>query len=165
MRFDPWIDDLALTDSGLDPEIVKPNSWTLVYPSIRKRDFIVRFDQEGNEEFRYEVINVTRNVLLTDSSLGAQKLSLQRIRKSDVIYQCKVFRDTSTMPSIISTSIASSLGILPHSHTIVRNEKNPATWNQLTSVSQGHNHIVSWDSDTGTLQVSEEVGHSHILAY
>lgn len=164
MRFDPWIDDAPLQESGLSVEAVKPNAWTLTVPGIKKRDFIVRFDAGGNEEYRYEVLNLSRNVLFSQN-LGAQKLSLQRIRKSDPIYMTKVFRDTSTMPTVIQTNIASSLGIPPHSHSIVRNEKHPSTWQQNTSVNQAHSHILSWNSSTGLLEVSEELGHNHILVY
>lgn len=164
MRFDPWVDDLPATDAGLDPEATKPNAWTLVVPAIKKRDFIVRFDADGNEEFRYEVLNVTRNILFS-GSLGAQKLALQRIRRTDLIYSCPVFRDSSTMPSILNTSINSSLGIAPHSHTIVKSEKSPTLWHQITSVSQGHSHILSFDANSGTLQISQELSHSHTLVY
>lgn len=164
MRFDPWVDDLPATDAGLDPEATKPNAWTLVIPAIKKRDFIVRFDADGNEEFRYEAINVGRNMLF-GGALGAQKISLQRIRHTDSLYSIKVFRDTSTMPAIISTSINSSLGIAPHSHTVVRSEKSPTLWHQITSVSQGHSHTLDFDASSGTLQISQELSHSHTLIY
>jgi hypothetical protein len=160
IRFDSWVDDLPLVDSGLDPEATKPSAWTLVLPAIKKRDFIVRFDSEGNEEFRYEIVNVTRNILF-NQQFGAQKLSLQRIRKTDIIYQCPVFRDTSTMPSIMQTGISSSLGVPPHSHTVEINEKHPSTWNQITGISAGHSHTLRWSPDSGLLLVSEELGHSH----
>lgn len=164
MKFDPWVDTLPLVDSGLTVQDVKPSTWTLVLPAIKPRDFIVRFDSDGNEEFRYEVISSTRNVLF-NQQLGAQKLALQRIRKTDIIYQVRVFRDTSTMPSTLITSIDSSLGIAPHSHTIVRNEGPPFTWSQITSMNQGHSHVLAWDPLEGVLKISEEVGHSHTLIY
>lgn len=162
VKFEPWVDDLPLVDSGFDPEATKPGVWTLVLPAIKKRDFLVRFDENGEEEFRYEVINVTRNILF-NQQFGAQKMSVQRIRKTDIIYQFKIFKDTSTMPSLLNTTITSSLGIPPHFHTIVTNQTIASNWNQITSMSQGHSHTVSWNPVSGFLEVSEEVGHAHSI--
>jgi len=164
VKIEPWIDDLPLIDSGLDPEATKPNAWTLVLPAIKKRDFIVRFDKDGNEEFRYEVINVTRNILF-NQQFGAQKMTLQRIRKTDIIYQFKVFKNTETMPTAFNTSINSSLGIIPHSHQFITNEMAPFNWNQATSINQGHSHIISWNPVSGMLEVSTELGHTHQLLF
>ncbi len=164
VRVDPLVDSLPLVESGLNVQDVKPSAWTLVLPAIKARDFIVRFDEDGNEEFRYEVISVSRNVIF-NLQLGAQKLALQRIRKTDQIYMVPVFRDTSTMPTTINTSISSSAGITPHSHTIVKNEKHPMFWQQLTTDSVGHNHTVRWNAQTGFLEVSIELGHTHNLIY
>lgn len=164
IRIDPYVDTLPIMDSGLSVQDVKPNAWTLVLPAIKPRDFIVRFDANGNEEFRYEVISVGRGVLF-DKNFGGQKLTLQRIRRTDIIYQCKVFRDTSTMPTNMATSISSSLGVAPHSHTFVKSEKHPMTWQQITSVSAGHSHIVQWNPTEGVLEVSEELSHQHLIIY
>jgi hypothetical protein len=162
VKFEPWVDDLPLVDSGLSVEGTKPAAWTLVLPALKKRDFLVRFDGDGNEEFRYEVVNVTRNIIF-NQQFGAQKMSLQRIRKTDIIYQVPVFRDTSTMPAIIQTSIASSAGIVPHQHSIKTNEALPFGWNQITGISAGHSHTLRWNSTSGTIDVSEELGHTHTI--
>lgn len=162
VKFEPWVDDLPLVDSGLDPEATKPGAWTLVLPAVKKRDFLVRFDAEGNEEFRYEIVNVTRNVLF-NQKFGAQKMSLQRIRRTDIIYQVPVFRDTSMLPATIETSITSSLGIAPHKHTIQTNESHPSKWNQITGIAAGHSHKLTWNSVTGMIEVSEELGHTHTI--
>lgn len=164
MKFDPWVDSLPLVESGLTVQDVRPSAWTLVLPAIKPRDFIVRFDADGNEEFRYEVLSSTRNILF-NQQFGAQKLALQRIRKTDIIYQCKVFRDTSQFPITLSTSVDSSLGIPPHSHTFVTNEKHPMYWQQLTGNAASHNHVISWNANTGFLEVSTELGHTHTLIY
>lgn len=161
VKFEPWLDDLPLVDSGLDPEATKPSAWTLVLPALKKRDFLVRFDKDGNEEFRYEVVSVTRNVLF-NQQFGAQKMALQRIRKTDIIYQVPVFRDTSLIPSTILTNITSSPGIVPHQHIIKTNETSPAGWNQITSVAAGHSHTVRWNSTTAAIEISEELGHIHV---
>jgi hypothetical protein len=162
VKFEPWVDDLPLVDSGLDPEATKPAAWTLVLPALKKRDFLVRFDSEGNEEFRYEIINVTRNILF-NQQFGAQKMALQRIRKTDIIYQVPVFRDTSMFPMIMNTGISSSLGIPPHSHEVKTNEAHPSKWNQITGISAGHSHSIKWNPMTGLLEVSEELGHTHTI--
>lgn len=164
LRFEPWVDDLPLVEAGLDPEGVAPGAWTLVLPAIHKRDFLVRFDQDGNEEFRYEIIKVTRNRLL-NQNFGAQKLALQRIRKTDIIYQVPIFKDTSMFPTILNTSSTASLGIPAHTHTIVANELLPSKWNQITSISQGHSHALIFDSLTGIPTLSTELGHTHSLIY
>lgn len=165
LRFEPWIDDAPiLTDAGLDIESIKPNAWGLTIPAMKKRDLIVRFDASGNEDSRWEIISVSRNVLF-NQQLGAQKLLLQKIRKTSIEYMIPVFRDTSMMPQIIQTGISSSIGIPPHSHTLVRNEKHPMYWQQITSVNAAHQHIVSWNPNSGHLEVSQELGHSHTLVY
>ena len=88
VRFDPAVDDLAATDSGLESEM-KPSCWTIPIPSIKDRSILIRFDEDGNEEFRYEVLNVTRNKLLLNQT-GVQKFTLQRVRKTDIIYQIPI---------------------------------------------------------------------------
>src|SRR5258708_6515106 len=157
VRFDPTVDDLIATDSGLESTL-QPNCWGLAVPTIKERDFIVRFDEDGNEEFRYEVLNVTRNKLLLDQT-GVEKFVAQRVRKTDILYQVKVFRDTSMFPSVIYTSIESSLGIPPHSHQLEISEKitSISQINKLTCVAAGHNHIIENGS------VIETLGHSHTI--
>lgn len=155
VRFSPAEDDLKITETGLESEF-STECWTLTVPTIKDRDVIIRFDQEGNEEFRYEVISVTRNKML-NSLQGGQKFRVQRIRKFDPAYQIRAFRDTSSFPSKLNTSISFVPGIPPHSHEIVISEKitNVSQINQTTKVSQGHNHpIVNG-------QVMEVLGHTH----
>lgn len=158
VRFDPVVDDLVATDSGLE-STMQPNCWTLPVPTLKDRDFIVRFDEDGNEEFRYEILNVTRNKLLLDNT-GVQKFLVQRIRKTDVIYMVPVFRDTSDFPTSITTSISSSLGIPPHSHTIQINEKiiSVSQINEITGVAAGHSHTVQ----NGVI-LDEGLGHTHTI--
>lgn len=164
VRFEPYVDSLPLVESGLTVQDVKPNAWTLVLPAIKPRDFIVRFDIDGNEEFRYEVISVGRNMLF-NQQFGAQKLTIQRIRKTDIIYQFPIAPDVSMFPTTVSTTINSSLGIPPHSHTIIKNEGSIFKLNQATSVSAGHNHIMKYNPMTGLLEISEELGHQHFILF
>ena len=92
VRFSPVVDDLAPTDAGLESTMA-PECWTLPVPTVKDRDVIVRFDVAGNPEFRYEILNVTRNRLFLANE-GMQKFALVRIRKTDPIYQIPVFYDT-----------------------------------------------------------------------
>lgn len=142
IRLDPSVDDLIAMDSGLE-STMQPNAWTIPVPTIKDRDFIVRFDDCGNEEFRYEVLNVTRNKLFLDGT-GAQKFAMQRVRKTDPIYQVPITYDTSDFPSTIPTSVASSIGIPSHFHTVVISEKvtSISQINQITSVAAGHSHVI-----------------------
>lgn len=161
VRFGPTQEDFKMESAGLENVFI-PDCWTLVTPSIRDRDFIIRFDENGVEEFRYEILNVTRNVL-TDGQNGAQKFTAQRIRKSDPIYMWRAIRDTSTMPVNLSTSIGLLSGtngaFIPHSHNVVINEGIVALSqvNQTTSVVEGHNHPIVNGS------VQEVLGHSHTI--
>lgn len=163
VRFDATIDDLVVTDTGLEAE-TKPNAWTLTVPTVKDRDFLIRFDgASGQELYRLEVLSVTRNVtMLTD--MGAQKMTLTRVRKTSPIYQWRAFRDTSTMPSELTTSIGSVPGpggILPHSHAIKISENisDISQINQTTSVERGHNHSVI----NGIVQ--PVLGHSHDIVF
>jgi len=163
IRFEPWTDQLPLTDSGLDVEQVKPSAWTSASPILKPRDLIIRFGQDGNEEFRYEVINITRNMMF-EGQYGAQKFALTRIRKTDQIYSIPYLKDASKIPKEISTSAALSAGIPLHSHTIITNEGTPDKWEQITSISAGHSHQVKYNHDTGTLQIVDGgLGHHHTI--
>lgn len=159
VRFGPSVDDLEPTDSGLESTL-KPDCWTLVVPAVKDRDFIIRFNEDGTEEFRYEILNVTRNrTILTES--GAQKFGAQRIRKTDIIYQVAGIRNTATMPQTLTTGIGFIRGpngtSIPHTHTFVINENivSASQINQTTSISQGHNHTIK----NGVM--IDSFGHTH----
>lgn len=158
VRFDPAADDLIATDSGLESDM-KPNCWTLAVPTVKDRDFIIRFDEDGNEEFRYEILNVTRNKLLLNQT-GAQKFAAQRVRKTDPIYQVKTQGDTSMFPTTIYTSVSSSLGIPPHVHTVRIDERilSVSQINQITGESAGHSHTI----ENGVV-LTAGLGHTHTI--
>lgn len=140
MRFDTADEDLVLNNAGLD-SVFSINGWTVTYPAIKDRDFIIRYNQDGTEEFRYEVQSVGRNQLL-GTAYGAQRLKLQRVRKTDPIYTIKVFIDSSTMPQLITTGVGFYNGI-PHTHTLVISEQITSVGqiNQISSISQNHSHV------------------------
>lgn len=143
VRFGPTKEDIKRMDEGLENSYV-PDCWMLPVPAINDGDFLIRFNQDGTEEWRYEIIDVTRNkTLLTE--VGAQKFTAVRVRKTDPIYQVRSFRDTSMYPSEIMTTISSVPGaIAPHTHRLIINENitNPNQINQMTSTSLSHSHPI-----------------------
>jgi len=85
-RVYPYIDDLKI-DSGQGlTQTSEPTSWTLSVPTIKDRDILIRFNQDGTEEFRYECLNVTRNSLFFGET-GKQEFRMLRMDKTDIIYQ------------------------------------------------------------------------------
>jgi hypothetical protein len=161
VQFGPATEDIKFENGGLESYIVY-ESWTLPFPMIKDRDFVIRYDIDGNEEYRYEVLDVTRNTNF-GSNQGVQKFKLQRVRKTSPIYMWKSIADTSTLPTTVTTSIGMMPGpggtTLPHTHEIVVNEDVVALSqvNQTTSVSEGHNHEVR----NGVVQ--EQLGHTHTI--
>lgn len=160
IRFGPTEENVKMYEAGLESEF-PIDCWSLVVPTIKTRDILVFFDQDGvNEEFRYEVTGgVIRNNTI-DELMGVQKFKAVRIRKTDPAYQIRIFRDSSMFPSKLNTSIGSAMPAVPfHTHTIVLSEKITSTGqiNQTTSVDQGHCHTCI----DGVVQ--ETLSHSHII--
>jgi hypothetical protein len=158
VRCGPADEDLKVYEGGLESEFTL-DFWALTVPTIKDRDIIILFDQNDIEEYRYEVLTVTRNNTITGLQ-GGQKFKAQRIRKTDPAYQIRVFRNTSEFPSNIDTTIGMVPGlILPHKHVIVISEKITSITqiNQMTSVVQGHNHEVV----LGVVRSS--INHDHTL--
>lgn len=164
VRFDPTEDQVRTDEEGLE-SVFLPNCWSLVVPALHSRDIIIRFNEDGSEEFRYEVQTVTRNKLLEGKS-GAQKFATQRLRRTDPIYSWTPIYSTAAIPQILNTTIGVLRGpngtLIPHSHEIRINEGiiNLSQINQMTSYAAGHNHKVVG----GQILQSEEdeaIGHSH----
>jgi hypothetical protein len=176
VRFDPTVETVDPTESGLESNS-KPNCWTRTVPTLHERDFLVRFDQAGNEEFRYEVLNVTRNKFVLDA-VGLQKFTLQRIRKTDIIYMVPVIEDVATNQDgtpgintfrILSTNIAMSPGFAPHVHTLQANSNiiSATQLNGITSVVQGHSHTYRNGIITSGSEIpgEEGIGHTHNIIF
>lgn len=162
VRFGPTEDDVKIEDEGLEGYFT-PNCWTLTVPALKSRDVLIRFNQDGTEEFRYKVLKVTRNRLLNSIS-GAQKFDAVRVRRTDPIYQWRAFRNTAMFPQVITTGIGmvpGPGGIPPHTHNLVINEHTLGVGqvNQTTSVARGHNHEIR----NGIVQIS--LGHTHPLIF
>lgn len=157
VRFSPADDDIKPYEAGLESELTS-DVWTLTVPTIKDRDFIVRFDENDNEEFRYEILSVNRNRTLTQLE-GAQKFRVQRVRKFDPIYSVRVFRNTQFFPRQITTGPGSTIGIPSHQHSVVVNEGITSInqINQLTGIAFGHNHPII------NGQIMPVLGHFHTL--
>jgi hypothetical protein len=161
VRFSPTDDDLKMYEAGLESEFTS-DVWTLTVPTIKDRDVIVRFDQDDNQEFRYEVLSVNRNRTLTRLE-GAQKFRVQRVRKTDVIYQIPVFNNTQYYPTILQTDATTSLGLPSHTHTFQWSENGNGLAQQNSGVSFGHNHLMYLGAD-GNPVVQTILGHTHTLS-
>lgn len=159
VRFGPAKEDLVRTDAGLESEMTF-ECWTMAYPPITDSDFIIRYYEDGTEEFRYEVIDVTRNDTVLIET-GAQKFTVKRVRKTDPIYQFRVIADTATIPTEVYTSLSGNDAIVPHLHRVVVNEGTLtlAQINQTTSQQEGHNHPVI----NGVVQTV--LGHTHAIIF
>lgn len=157
VRCGPADEDLKMTEAGLESDFIL-DFWTLTVPTIKDRDIVILFDQDDNEEYRYEVLSVTRNNTIVGLQ-GGQKFKGQRIRKFDPAYQIRAFKNTAEFPSTLNTGIGFTTHILPHTHTIVTNEHITllSQINQTTSVAQGHNHEVI----SGV--VSTVLSHTHTI--
>lgn len=161
VRLDPTEEDIPYQDAGLE-NTFSPNAYTLLFPALQDRDVLIGFLDDGiTEEFRYEILSVTRNALFFGQS-SAQKFRMIRIRKTDPVYKVPVFDNTSTMPGTLNTSIGMAPGLLPHTHQVVINENiiSISQINQQTSLSganptQYHTHTVKNGIVLPTL------GHTH----
>lgn len=157
IRIDPATDDVDIVDrGGLEPKY-EPSGWTLPFPAIKDRDVLIRFNENNTEEFRYEILDVTRQrVLFTQT--GAQKFRMKRFPKTDIIYQFPVVRDTSPTPGTLTTTLTAAPGIVAHSHQIVVLQGTAvATLKAATQESEGHNHVIY----NGVIQ--PVLGHTHTI--
>lgn len=159
VRFGPATEDIKMLDSGLENYIIYP-CWTLTYPTLEERDILIRFNPDGTEEFRYEIMDVERNKLLFGQT-GKQNFKAQRIRKTDIVYQWRAIRDTSDEPTPLQTTVGLLRGPnnvpIPHIHTLTvsNNTVSLTQINQTTDFQEGHNHPII----DGV--VCEVLGHTH----
>lgn len=85
VMFGDTTEDLKLSSQAHLEQEYKPNCWTLPNPAIRDRDLLVRFDFNNDIEFIYEVLNITKDKLFY-RHYTRQRLALQRMDKTDIIY-------------------------------------------------------------------------------
>lgn len=166
VRFEPAVEDIKVTEAGLESEII-PNCWTLAAPIVNDRDFLIRFDDNGNEEFRYVIKNVTRNRLFYGQS-GKQNFSVQRVRRTDPIYQVRSLRDDYMFPLDTTTNVGTLRGPnnapIPHTHTIriTENDIVLTDVDLTTGETLGHTHQINPNSlSAGIGETEVSLGHSH----
>jgi hypothetical protein len=161
VRFTPSTEDVKMMDAGLESSITYP-CWTLTYPILDDRDVLIRFKPDGTEEWRYEIINVERNIQLFGKT-GKQSFNCQRLRKTSIVYQWRAIRNTEDVPVTISTTVGLLRGpggtVLPHVHTLTisNNTTTISQINQSTDLSSGHLHPIV----NGV--VLDALGHTHQL--
>jgi hypothetical protein len=157
IRVEPAADDVNIVDrGGLEPAY-EPSAWTIAFPAVKDRDVLIRFNPDNTEEYRYEVLDVTR-VRAFFTQTGAQKFRMKRFPVTSIIYQIPIIRDSSPMPGSINTSESSAPGVKLHSHQIVVPQGTNITgFKTATLVSEGHNHIIY----NGKVQTV--LGHTHTL--
>jgi hypothetical protein len=170
VRVDPASDNLLIGDKdGLTPDY-KPSNWTMAFPAVKDRDVLVRFNAKslgdpqlgmpggnGYEEFRYEILDVTRVRGFFGQS-GVQKFNMQRFHRTDIIYQVPVQRDLSPHGVVLATGVSPGPGIPPHSHSLTMPYgAQLSSVNGSTSVDERHSHIVRKGNVLVVLQ------HTHTL--
>jgi hypothetical protein len=85
IRVNPWKDDVKLLAANGLTQDVELTAWTINLPTIKDRSTIIRFNEDGSEEFRYTVLDVTRSKLMFGLT-GQQTFRIQRIDKTDILY-------------------------------------------------------------------------------
>ena len=84
VRFEPYEEKVSASEQGYMQD-VQASAWTLPHPILRQRDIIIVYNLDGSEEFRWEIMSVTRNDTFLGES-GAQKFQVRRIDPTDVVY-------------------------------------------------------------------------------
>ncbi len=158
VRVNPASDNLLIGDKdGLTPDY-KPGSWTMAFPAVKDRDVLVRFNENNTEEFRYEILDVSRVRGFFGQS-GVQTFNMQRFHKTDIIYQFPVQRDLSPYGIVIETGLSAGPGIPAHLHHFTMpNGGHLSSINGSTSVAERHSHVVRQG------KVLLVLGHTHTLA-
>ena len=78
-------EDLKLGEYERFQQEFEPSGWTLPIPAVRDRDMLVRFDQTGDIEYIYEILDVSREKIFLNK-YGRQTFRLKRMDKTDIIY-------------------------------------------------------------------------------
>ena len=86
IRVSPFTDDVKLTQGQGLVQITEISAWSIDWPALKNRDILIRFNLDTMEEYRYEILNVTRNKLIF-GEYGKQEIKMRRLDKTDVIQQ------------------------------------------------------------------------------
>jgi len=88
IRFNPSEEDLELIQMGLRKEH-EVSLWTLPEPRLRDRDILVRFNPDGSEFCRYEILVATRNRGFFEDWV-LQTFRINQLDPTDIIYDFMV---------------------------------------------------------------------------
>lgn len=89
IRVSPTNEDLLLKPEGMYQDF-EARCWSLPIPILKDRDILIRYDPiSGDEAWRYEVLNVTRNVGFLNKE-AAQQFQMKRFEKTDPIYNIRL---------------------------------------------------------------------------
>ncbi len=86
VRFYETAENLSLGEHAHLNQDFKPTALALYKPIIKDRDIVIRFDYTDDIEYIYEVLDVSRERFVFNK-YGRQKLNLQRMDKTDILYQ------------------------------------------------------------------------------
>jgi hypothetical protein len=89
VRVHPYEDDVKLEAANGIIQTAELTAWTINIPTIKDKDLVIRYSEDGTEEFRYECLNVTRNKLMFGLT-GQQTMKLKRLDKTSIIYSIVV---------------------------------------------------------------------------
>jgi len=118
IRVQPETDDKTLLPRGMQQN-AQPQAWALPMPMLQDRDIIIRYDEDGTEQWRYEILDVTRNEGFFKGSMSAptnvtmylQQFRLFRLDRTDIRYQLSVeeegygYNSTTTTSSTVEETI------------------------------------------------------------
>jgi hypothetical protein len=89
VRVAPLADDFKLNQNNGLMQAVELPAWTINVPTLKPFDLIVRYNQDGTEEFRYSCVTVTRSRLMFGLS-GRQDMKLKRLDKTSIEYSISI---------------------------------------------------------------------------
>lgn len=85
VRVEPYNNDLQIQQNQ---GLVQPDElscWTLSIPTVKDRDIIILYNADFVEEFRYEILSVTRNYLFLQN-VGKQSFTMRKLDRTDMVY-------------------------------------------------------------------------------
>lgn len=91
VHYAPADEDIGMgAQAGWDQKFA-PGTWTIAIPAIKDRDVLVRFNEYGEMDWIYVVSTVSRSKVMF-GRYARQKLKLNRLDKTDVLYQFKILK-------------------------------------------------------------------------
>ncbi len=99
LRIPPVLRDSQLnkTQGGLTYNNEIDGIWTMPYPAIYQRDFVVRFDDCGVENGRYEVMQMTYATGFPSNTIVSQHFKLKELDRTDEIYKVPLEQFTTPL--------------------------------------------------------------------